>query len=46
MLWFVFLSIILSQKRVREFFKKFGIWFDRVVGAVLILIGLKIAFSK
>ena len=46
MLWFVFLSIILSQKRVREFFKKFGIWFDRVVGAVLILIGLKIAFSE
>ena len=46
MLWFVFLSIILSQKKVREFFKKFGIWFDRVVGAVLILIGLKIAFSE
>lgn len=46
MLWFVFLSIILSQKRVREFFKKFGVWFDRIVGGVLILIGLKIAFSK
>ena len=46
MLWFVFLSIILSQKKVREFFKKFGVWFDRVVGVVLILIGLKIAFSK
>jgi RhtB (resistance to homoserine/threonine) family protein len=46
MLWFVFLSIILSQKSVRNFFKRFGIWFDRFVGGVLILIGIKIAFSK
>lgn len=46
MTWFVFLSLVLSQKRVRNFFNTFGKWFDRVVGVVLISIGLKIAFSR
>lgn len=46
MLWFIFLSFVLSQRKVREFFNNFGKWFDRVVGVVLISIGLKIAFTQ
>lgn len=46
MLWFIFLSVILSQKCVRTFFSKFGVWFNRVVGLALISMGLEIALSK
>ena len=45
-LWFIFLSLILSQQKVRQFFNNFGIWFDKIVGLALIAIGLKIALSK
>uniref|UniRef100_UPI004047B9B6 LysE family translocator n=1 Tax=Aliarcobacter sp. TaxID=2321116 RepID=UPI004047B9B6 len=46
MLWFVGISLILSHKKVREFFNKFGIWFDRSIGLVLIGLGIKVALSK
>lgn len=46
MLWFVGISLILSHKRVRGFFNKFGIWFDRAIGMVLIGLGIKVALSK
>ncbi len=44
--WFSLLSIILSSGRVRRFFNIFGKQFDRIMGVILILLGLKIAFSK
>ncbi|WP_258238813.1 LysE family translocator [Arcobacter sp. CECT 8985] len=44
--WFIFVSLILSHSKVRNFFSKFGVWFDRTVGFVLIGLGLKVAFSK
>lgn len=44
--WFTFVSLILSHSKVRNFFSKFGVWFDRTVGFVLIGLGLKVAFSK
>ena len=46
MLWFVGISLILSHKKVRGFFNKFGIWFDRAIGMVLIGLGIKVALSK
>jgi RhtB (resistance to homoserine/threonine) family protein len=46
MFWFIGISLILSQKRIREFFNSFGKWFDRVVGVVLITLGIKVALSK
>ena len=46
MFWFIGTSLILSQRRVREFFNSFGKWFDRVVGVVLITLGIKVALSK
>tara|TARA_B100001063_G_C16669384_1_gene505476 strand:- start:138 stop:806 length:669 start_codon:yes stop_codon:yes gene_type:complete len=45
-IWFVFLSLFLSHKKVRTFFNSFGVWFDRVVGVVLIGLGIKVALSK
>lgn len=45
-IWFVCLSLFLSHKKVRAFFNSFGIWFDRVVGVVLISLGIKVALSK
>ncbi len=42
--WFCTLSFILSHKKVREFFNKFGTYFDRAIGTILILLALKIAF--
>ena len=44
--WFIFLSLVLSQRKVREFFNNFGKWFDKTVGVVLISLGIKIALSS
>lgn len=44
--YFVIASLFLTKDSVRKFFNKFGIWFDRVVGTVLISLGIKIALSK
>lgn len=46
MTWFVFLSLVLSFKKVRNFFNSFGKWFDKTIGVVLISLGLTIAFSS
>lgn len=46
MTWFVFLSLVLSQSKVRDFFNNFGKWFDRTVGVVLISLGIKIALAE
>ncbi|XOB61769.1 LysE family translocator [Campylobacterota bacterium DY0563] len=45
-IWFTSLSLILSHNKVREFLNSFGKWFDRAIGSVLILLGLRVAFSK
>ncbi len=46
MVWFTVISLILSHRKVRDFFNSFGVWFDRVVGVVLISLGIKVALSK
>jgi len=46
MIWFVFLSLVLSQSKVREFFNNFGKWFEKTVGVVLITLGIKIALAE
>ncbi|MGP2657289.1 LysE family translocator [Malaciobacter sp. WC5094] len=45
-IWFICLSLFLSHSKVRGFFNSFGIWFDRVVGVILISLGIKVALSK
>ncbi|QDF30016.1 LysE family translocator [Halarcobacter anaerophilus] len=46
MVWFVGVSFVLSHNKVRTFLNSFGKWFDRVVGTVLITLGIKVALSK
>ncbi len=45
-LWFCLVALLFSQARVRAAFARMGHWFDRTMGAVLIALGIKIAFSE
>ncbi len=44
-LWFAFLSTVFSHGRVRSAFTKLGIWFERVMGYILLGLGAKLALS-
>ncbi|MBL4571914.1 MAG: LysE family transporter [Gammaproteobacteria bacterium] len=44
-LWFAFLSRILGVPRVRLFILGMGVWLERAMGAILILISLQIALN-
>ncbi|MCF6178120.1 MAG: LysE family transporter [Geopsychrobacter sp.] len=43
-LWFSVLSLFLTRPGVRSFFRRFGHWAERVMGAVLIALGIRLAF--
>ncbi|MGH8383671.1 LysE family translocator [Pseudomonas sp.] len=45
-LWFCLVAMLFSQQRVRAGFARMGHWFDRSMGAVLIALGVKIAFTE
>ena len=45
-LWFCLVAMLFSQQRVRAGFARMGHWFDRTMGAVLIALGVKIAFTE
>ncbi|PWB35336.1 lysine transporter LysE [Pseudomonas sp. SDI] len=45
-LWFCLVAMLFSQARVRAGFARMGHWFDRGMGAVLVALGIKIAFSE
>ncbi|MDX1366994.1 LysE family translocator [Pseudomonas sp.] len=45
-LWFCLVAMLFSQPRVRAGFTRLGHWFDRLMGAVLIGLGIKLAFSE
>jgi RhtB (resistance to homoserine/threonine) family protein len=44
-LWFILVSLLFSQQKVRERFLRIGHWFERVMGGVLIALGLKLALT-
>jgi len=44
--WFCVLSLILSRQNVRQFFSRKGYVFDRVMGAVLILLAVNILYAE
>jgi RhtB (resistance to homoserine/threonine) family protein len=44
--WFCLVARLFSHSRVRAGFARIGHWFDRVMGAVLIALGVKIALSE
>jgi RhtB (resistance to homoserine/threonine) family protein len=45
-LWFCLMALLFSQVRVRAGFTRLGHWFDRVMGAVLVGLGVKLALSE
>ena len=45
-LWFSFLASVLTLERIRHAFRRAEIWIERVMGAVLIALGLKVAFAS
>ena len=44
--WFCLVARLFSHQRVRAGFARMGHWFDRTMGAVLIAIGVKLAFTE
>ena len=44
--WFCLVARLFSHSRIRAGFARIGHWFDRTMGAVLIALGIKIAFSE
>lgn len=45
-LWFCLVAMLFSQRRVRDGFARMGHWFDRLIGAVLVGLGIKLAFTE
>lgn len=45
-LWFAMLSLFFGHQHIRNQFLKIGHWFERCTGAILILLGLKLASSS
>jgi len=45
-LWFCLVALLFSQQRVRAGFARLGHWFDRVMGVVLVGLGIKLAFTE
>lgn len=44
--WFCLVARVFSHQRVRDGFARIGHWFDRIMGAALIALGVKIATSE
>lgn len=45
-LWFCLVAMLFSQRRIRDGFARMGHWFDRLMGAVLVGLGIKLAFTE
>lgn len=39
-LWFIFVASVFGQQQVQQFFMRFGIWFDRMMGILLIVLAV------
>ncbi|MDP2562462.1 LysE family translocator [Psychrobium sp. 1_MG-2023] len=46
MAWFCMISVVLSRHSIRQRFLASGYIFDRVMGVILILLGVNVAFSQ
>lgn len=44
--WFSLVALFLSSPRIQKKFSLYSHWIERVTGCILILLGLKLAFSK
>ena len=45
-LWFCMVAMLFSHQRVRTGFARMGHWVDRTMGAVLVALGVKLAFTE
>ena len=45
-IWFCLVALLFSQRRVRAGFARMSHWFDRLMGAVLVGLGVKLAFTE
>lgn len=45
-LWFCLVAWLFSRERIRAGFARMGHWFDRLTGAVLIALGVRLAISE
>lgn len=45
-IWFCLVALLFSQRRVRAGFARLGHWFDRLMGVVLVGLGIKLAFTE
>jgi len=45
-LWFTFVSVVFSNSVMKSKLTKFGHWLDRVAGAMLVALGIKVALSS
>jgi RhtB (resistance to homoserine/threonine) family protein len=46
LLWFSLLATVLSASKVRGIFERISVWLDRVTGAILIVLGVKLALTR
>ena len=44
--WFMLVSLFFSQDRVRAGFLRFGHWFERAMGAILLALGVRLALAS
>jgi RhtB (resistance to homoserine/threonine) family protein len=44
--WFCLVALLFSQRRVRDGFARMGHWFDRLMGVVLVGLGIKLAMTE
>jgi RhtB (resistance to homoserine/threonine) family protein len=44
--WFCAVAMLFSHARIRNGFIRMGHWFDRMMGAVLVALGIKVALSE
>ena len=44
--WFSLLAVLLSVRKVKGSFERFSVWLERITGAILIALGLKLALSR
>lgn len=42
--WFYFVASVFGMQAVRQFFTRFGVWFDRAMGILLIVLALFVLF--
>ncbi len=45
-LWFCFVILVLSNRKVKNWFLGFAKWIDRLCGGLMIALGVRLAFSK